>query len=34
MYGSKCRPVNWAVPERVRYILRKRYRVSPQNMWR
>jgi RNA-directed DNA polymerase len=36
-YGSVGRAyeaVNWAVLERARYFLRKRHRVSPQNMWR
>jgi len=36
-YGSLSRAyeaVNWAVLERVRYILRKRHRVSTQSMWR
>ena len=36
-YGSVGRAyeaVNWAVLERARYFLRKRHRVSTQNMWR
>ena len=36
-YGSVGRAyeaVNWAVLERTRYILRKRHRISTQNMWR
>jgi RNA-directed DNA polymerase len=36
-YGSVGRAyeaVNWAVLERARYLLRKRHRVSTQNMWR